>query len=91
MKLYKVYQILFSIRLQDDDVQDFDTRWSQAQKAASEIPTENVLEGLYKSKLLDFVQLLTVVALWETENVRNNEPPSTPDRRQEQDVILIRQ
>ena len=36
---------LFSIRLQDDDVQDYDTRCDQALIAASEIPTETVLEG----------------------------------------------
>ena len=31
--------------LQNYDVQDFDTRWDQAPLAASEIPTEMVLEG----------------------------------------------
>ena len=36
---------LFNIRLQDDDVQDFDTRWDQAPLAASEIPADMVLEG----------------------------------------------
>ena len=36
---------LFRKRLQADDVQDFDTRWDQALLAASEIPTETVLEG----------------------------------------------
>ena len=41
----------FNIRLQNDDVQDFDVRWDQAPLSASEIPTEMVLEGLYKSKL----------------------------------------
>ena len=34
----------FSLRLQDDDVQDFDTRWDEALCAASEIPTETVME-----------------------------------------------
>ena len=49
---------LFNIRLQNDDVQDFDVRWDQALLSASETPTEMVLEGLYKSKLQDSVQLL---------------------------------
>ena len=31
---------LFNIRFQNDDVQDFDTRWDLALAAASEIPTE---------------------------------------------------
>ena len=40
VKLYKVHQI-YSIYayIQNDDVQDFDTRWDQALLAASEIPT----------------------------------------------------
>ena len=67
---------LFNIRSQNDDVQDFDTRWDHAPLAASEIPTEMVLEGLYKSKLQDVVQLQTVLVMYEQENVRNNEPPN---------------
>ena len=35
-----------------------------------------VLEGLYKSKLQDSVQHQTVLAMYEEENVLNNEPPS---------------
>ena len=60
---------LFYLHLQDDDVQDFDTRWDQALLAASEIPTEMVLEGLYKSKLQDSVQLQTVLALYWSKQV----------------------
>ena len=63
---------LFRIRLQKDDVQDFDTRWDQASLSAIEIPTEMVLEGLYKSKLHDSVQLQTVLTVYEQENIRNN-------------------
>ena len=67
---------LFNFRLQNDDVQDFDTRWEQALLSASEIPTELVLEGLFKSKVLDSVQLQTVLALYEQENIRNIEQPN---------------
>ena len=45
---------LFGLCLHDDDVQDFDTRWDEAQSAAREIPTENVLEGVYKSEITGF-------------------------------------
>ena len=54
----------------------FDTRWDQALSAASEIPTELCRGGLYKSKFQDSVQLQTVLALYEKQNVRNNEPPN---------------
>ena len=63
---------LFSIRLQNDDVQDFNVRWDQALLSASDMPSEVILEGLYKSKLQDSVQLQTVLALYDQETVRNN-------------------
>ena len=69
-------QICSEERLQNDDVQDFDTRWDQALTTASEIPAENVLEGLYKSKLQGSVQLQTVLAIYEQETVRNNGLPN---------------
>ena len=71
LKLCKVDQIYSTYALQDDDVQDIDVRWDQALLAASEIPTEMILEGLYKSKLQDSVQLQIVLAMFEKENVRN--------------------
>ena len=37
--------------LQNDDVQDFDTRWDLTLLGTSEKPQENVLGGLYKMKL----------------------------------------
>ena len=36
---------LFNVGLQEDDIQDFDTRWDQAPLTTSEIPKENVREG----------------------------------------------
>ena len=50
MKRYKDSD-LFRIRLQSDDVQDFDVRWDQALLSAGGIPTDVIVEGLYKSKL----------------------------------------
>ena len=72
MKRYNDSQILFSMRLQNDDVEDFDVRWDQALLSASGMPSEVILEGLYTSKLQDSVQLQTVLALYDQETVRNN-------------------
>ena len=58
---------LFSIRLQNDDVQDFYVRWDQALLSESDMPSDVILEGLYKSKLQDSVQLQTVLALYDQE------------------------
>ena len=54
---------LFRIRLQSDDVQDFDVRWGQAPVSASDMSSDVILEGLYKSNLQDSVQLQTVLVL----------------------------
>ena len=72
MKRYKDSQILFRTRLQNDDVEDFVVRWDRALLSASEMPSDVILEGLYKSKLQDSVQLQTVLALYYQETVRNN-------------------
>ena len=67
---------------------NFDTKWEQAQSAAIEIPTKMVLEVFFHSKLQDSVQLQTVLAFYEQENIRNNR--AVPDWRDQQDDILIR-
>ena len=66
----------FSFCLQNDDVQDFDVRWDHALLSVSEMPSDVILEGLYKSNLQDSVQLQTVLALYDPETVRNNEQTS---------------
>ena len=45
---------LFNIRMQNDNVQDFDVRWDQALLSAIETPTEMVLEGLNQVKIAGF-------------------------------------
>ena len=47
----QVLSDLFRICLQNDDVQDFFTRWDRILLGTSEPPPENVLEGLYNNRL----------------------------------------
>ena len=67
---------LFNICLQNDDVQDFDTRWDQTFLGTSEMPPENVLEGLYKNKLQDSEQLQTLFAMYNQDLSRDRVTPS---------------
>ena len=39
---------LFTIALRNDDVQEFHTRWDEILLSMSKIPTDDVLESLYK-------------------------------------------
>ena len=61
---------LLTMSLQNDNVQDFDVRWDHALLTASEMPSDAILEGLYKSKLQNSVQLRTVMALYDQEVAR---------------------
>ena len=65
---------LFSIILQHDDVQDFDVRWDHALLSVSEVPSDVILERLYKSRLENSVQLQTLLALHDQETARSKEP-----------------
>ena len=61
---------LFAKSSQNDDVQDFDVRWDHALVSVSEMPSDIILEGLYKSKLENSIQLQTVMALHDQETAR---------------------
>ena len=45
------YADLFSVTVRDDNVQDFDTRWDEVLLSMSKIPSDDVLESLYKLKI----------------------------------------
>ena len=62
---------LFSIRLENDDIQDFDLRWEQALLSRSDPPADLILEGLYKSKWQDASQLQTVLSLYNQDSIRS--------------------
>ena len=52
------------MKLENDDIQDFDLRWEQALLLTSDPPSDKVLEGLYVSKLQDSSQAQTIMALY---------------------------
>ena len=61
---------MFSIKLENDDIQDFDLRWEQALLLTSDPPSDKVLEGLYVAKLQDSSQAQTIMALYNQEIIR---------------------
>ena len=58
---------LFTITLRNDDVQEFDTRWDETLLSMSKIPTDDVLESLYKLRKRESDQLNTVLELYDLE------------------------
>ena len=61
---------LFSIKLENENIQDFDLRWEQTLLLTSDPPSDKVLEGLYVSKLQDSSQAQTIMALYNQEILR---------------------
>ena len=57
------YADLFSVTLHDDNVQEFDTRWDEVLHSMSKIPSDDILESLYKLRIRESAQLKTVLEL----------------------------
>ena len=60
------YADLFSVTHRDDNVQEFDTRWDEV-LSISKIPSDDILEGLYKLRIRESEQLKIVSELYEME------------------------
>ena len=61
------YADLFSLTLRDDNVQEFDTRWDEVLPSVSKIPSDDILESLYKLRIRESDQLKTVLELYDME------------------------
>ena len=61
------YADLFSVTLRDDNIQEFDTRWDEVLLSMSKIPSDDILEGLYKLRIRESDQLKTVLELYDME------------------------
>ena len=45
------YADLFTIALRNDDVQEFDSKWDGILLSTTKIPSDDILEGLYKLRI----------------------------------------
>ena len=63
---------LFSVTLRNDNVQDFDTRCDGVLLSMTEIPSDDVLESLYKLRIREFEKLKTVLELYDMEIHQKN-------------------
>ena len=62
-----VYAELFSVTLHYDNIQEFDKRWDEVLLSMSKIPSDNILESLYKLRVCESAQLATVLELYKME------------------------
>ena len=61
------YAGLFTIGLRNDDIQEFDSKWDGILLSMAKIPSDDVLEGLYKLRIRESEKLKTVLELYDLE------------------------
>ena len=61
------YAELFIIVLRNDDIQEFDSKWDGILLSVTQIPTDDILEGLYKLRIRESEKLKTVLELYNME------------------------
>ena len=61
------YADLFTIAVRNDDIQEFDSKLDGILLSMTKIPSEDILEGLYKLRIRESEKLKTVLALYNME------------------------
>ena len=61
------YADLCSTTLRHDNVQEFDARWDEVLLSTTKIPSDEILERLYKLKIRESVQLKIVLELYDLD------------------------
>ena len=62
------YADLFTISLRNDDIQEFDSKWDEILLSMTQIPSDDILEGLYKLRIPESEKLKTVLELYNMES-----------------------
>ena len=61
------YADLFTVVLRNDDIQEFDSKWDEILLSMTQIPSDDILEGLYKLRIRESEKLKTVLELYNME------------------------
>ena len=69
------YADLFFVTLHDDNIQEFDTKSDEVLLSMSKIPSDDILESLYKVRICESAQLKTVLELYDMETHQKKTGP----------------
>ena len=61
------YADLCTIALRNDDIQEFHSKWDEILLSMTQIPSDDILEGLYKLRIRESEKLKTVLELYDLE------------------------
>ena len=66
----------FTIVLRNDDIQEFDSKWDEISLSTTKIPSDDILESLYKLRIRESEKLKTVL---ELDNMEIHQKKAGPD------------
>ena len=61
------YADLFTMVLRNDDIQELDAKWDEILLSMAKIPSDDILENLYKLRIRKSQKLKTVLELYNLE------------------------
>ena len=61
------YADLFTVVLRNDDIQEFDSKWDEILLSMTQIPSDEILDSLYKLRIRESEKLKTVLELYNME------------------------
>ena len=61
------YADLFTKVLRNDDIQEFDTKWDEILLSMTQIPSDDIVENLYKLRIRESDKLKTLLELYNME------------------------
>ena len=61
------YADLFTVVHRNDDIQEFHTKWDEILLSMTQIPSDDILENLYKLRIRESEKLKTVLELYNME------------------------
>ena len=59
------YADLFTVALRNDNVEEFDTKWDEFLLSMTQIPSDDILEILYKLRIREYGKLKAVLELYD--------------------------
>ena len=69
---------LFTVNLRNDDIQEFDSKWHEILLSMTQIPSDDILESLYKLRTRESEKLKTVLELYNMEIHQKKAGPDCP-------------
>ena len=72
----RIKQIYLQLFFENDNIQEFDTKWDEILLSVTQIPPHDILEGLYKLRIRESEKLKTVLELY---NIEIHQKKAKPD------------